>query len=246
MTWDERLPRTASGAPGPGGLRPGTWPCPPPPALPPLCAPAPLGSRLLALWLDAAVFTALSVGLVAVHGQAGEDPRVPLVLILLLFLAYSPLSTHLWGGPPGKLLLGLRVVHLPYGVPLTYGRALARHAVHAGMQATFFLGPLNHLWCVWNRPLRQCLHDLTVDSVVVRKMRVPPEPPPSVLRLRDCDGDVWVRGPLPGLWTLPEYEPGHHDPRCGSGMTWHGLHEEFGPLVPAAVTAGPAGRETRT
>ncbi|MCF0082988.1 RDD family protein [Streptomyces lomondensis] len=90
--------------------------------------------------------------------------------VVLLF-CYSPICTAWWGGTPGKLAFGIRVVRARDGRRLSYGRALGRHMSHAGMQFVPFLNVINNLSCVWDKPLKQCFHDKIAASVVVERER---------------------------------------------------------------------------
>ncbi|MEU8784181.1 RDD family protein [Streptomyces sp. NPDC048637] len=155
-------------------------------------APRILGNqwlRLLALIIDmgltvaALALVSLYIGLATIGGRTDNTPfyAIALVVLALLFL-YSPLLTARYGGTPGKLLCGLSVVRLADGSPLSYGTALARHLAHLGMRLVPVLGLLDPLACLWDRTLRQTLHDKVVGSVVIRRSMRPAAAPSPVTK----------------------------------------------------------------
>ncbi|MEU6798080.1 RDD family protein [Nonomuraea wenchangensis] len=134
-----------------------------------------LGLRLTAAVLDFVALGALFV-LLTTTWPGGDGPSSALenlsVLTLIgMFVAtYSPVTTSRWGGTPGKLICRLRVVVVRDGGRLSYGRALLRHLSHVVMWALPLISLLNVAYCLWDRPLRQCLHDKIANTVVVRRL----------------------------------------------------------------------------
>ncbi|MEU9500449.1 RDD family protein [Streptomyces sp. NPDC048196] len=155
------------------------------------------GRRLLAVVIDVVIAAvALSVlsaaiGLVVALGRPADNSPFYLTLlaaVAMVFL-YSPLLTAGCGGTVGKLICGLTVVRVADGRRLSYGTALARHLAHLGMWAVPVLSQLDALFCLWDRPYRQCLHDKAVGTLVLRtRMPAPSFPPPY---------------PPPGNWPPP-------------------------------------------
>ncbi|WP_078865746.1 RDD family protein [Streptomyces sp. NRRL S-1448] len=143
------------------------------------------GLRLLAVAIDMltmAVILALpSAGIAIFRGLVNISSQAPFGLVLVVALAmsflYSPLMTSLFGGTVGKLTCGVRVVRLTDGRRLSYGQALGRHLAHSVMGMVPVLGHVDALFCLWDRPFRQCLHDKTVGSVVIRSRIRPPQAP---------------------------------------------------------------------
>ncbi|GAA4930611.1 putative RDD family membrane protein YckC [Nonomuraea thailandensis] len=132
-----------------------------------------LGSRLAAALLDFVAMGAFIILLTTTWpgGDGASSPFENLLvwaLIGLFVATYSQVTTSRWGGTPGKLICRLRVVAVRDGGPLGYGRALLRHVSHVVMWTLPVLSLLNVAYCLWDRPLRQCLHDKIVSSVVVR------------------------------------------------------------------------------
>ncbi|GAA4974045.1 putative RDD family membrane protein YckC [Nonomuraea thailandensis] len=132
-----------------------------------------LGLRLTAAIVDLVAVSAFLALLIVIWPTA-DGSWAPVVnlsfwaVIVLILTTYSPATTSRWGGTPGKLLLGLRVTRVRDGRRLSYGRALLRHLSHAVMWLLPFISVVNVALCLWDRPLRQCLHDKIADSVVVR------------------------------------------------------------------------------
>ncbi|MDB1089507.1 RDD family protein [Streptomyces sp. ACA25] len=84
---------------------------------------------------------------------------------LVLGLLYEALPTALWGRSAGKALLGLRVLRVESQEPPPLGAALSRWLVF-GVLGVLAVGLLNVLWCVRDRPWRQCWHDKAAGTFV--------------------------------------------------------------------------------
>ncbi|RDG35021.1 RDD family protein, partial [Streptomyces corynorhini] len=172
----------APGYPAPPGP---TWfvqapPPPPPPGSPPHALLPEPGLRLGARAIDAVI---LILGVLALTGSGGglqyafgmgsaaaEAIGVCFgVTAIIVLLCYEPFMTWRYGGTLGKRICGLRVARLGSGESLTLLRALARYWVTIPMAFVPILSPLNVLWCLWDQPNRQCLHDKVVSSVVVKR-----------------------------------------------------------------------------
>lgn len=142
------------------------------------------GARLGARVIDIAV---LVVGLWAtlfVWAQAtgpddGESPS-PLfvfgvvVAALWWLVGLEAYQLARWSRTVGMRAVGLRVA--PAGrpeEPLTVARALARAACYplgatvVGYATCGVVSLLDQLWLLWDKPLRQCLHDKLAGTVVV-------------------------------------------------------------------------------
>ncbi|MFH8619065.1 RDD family protein [Streptomyces sp. NPDC017979] len=155
--------------------------------------PAPLGRRIAARLIDSVllggVLSAIAVPLVTsavdhVDGkieaakQSGETVTVWLLdgttgvqfgIVLLAFLVlgalYEALPTAKWGHTLGKKLLGLSVVDIESHEPPPFGAALRRWLVYGGL-GLVVLGVVNVLWCLIDRPWRQCWHDKAAHTFV--------------------------------------------------------------------------------
>jgi len=83
----------------------------------------------------------------------------------LLFFLYFCATLSAFGGSPGKLLLGLRVVDAKTGAKLGFGRAIFRELFGKALSTL----PLTLGWgMAFIRDDTRTLHDLTADTVVKR------------------------------------------------------------------------------
>ena len=166
--------------------RPPTAPPPPPSSDPYGTAPAdpllgmpPLanrGRRLLARIVDALI---IGIPVYAITGAAfnnydynntgasyGES-----VIYAVVYLVYQVFMLTRYGQSLGKMLLKVRVGMLADGTKPTNEAALKREATYALAPiipccgSVFWL--VNVLWCTWDKPYRQCLHDKAGRTVVV-------------------------------------------------------------------------------
>ncbi|MFJ8669029.1 RDD family protein [Streptomyces sp. NPDC093600] len=155
--------------------------------------PAGLGKRLVARLVDTVVLGALS-GAVAfpfvvkaldhidakieAAKQSGVTVQVwlldgttslyfgiALAALLVLGLLYEALPTAKWGRTLGKKLCGLQVRDIEAHEPPTFGAALRRWLVYSVL-GLLAVGVLNVLWCLVDRPWRQCWHDKAARTFV--------------------------------------------------------------------------------
>ncbi|MFI1397777.1 RDD family protein [Streptomyces sp. NPDC020681] len=155
--------------------------------------PAGLGKRLVARLIDSVLIGAL-VGAVAVPvlsqarahidekieaaKQSGETVTVWLVdgttaghlgivlgALLVIGALYEALPTAKWGRTLGKKLCGLKVWDIESHEPPSFGAALRRWLVY-GVLGLLAVGVLNVLWCLFDRPWRQCWHDKAARTFV--------------------------------------------------------------------------------
>ncbi|NUK54056.1 RDD family protein, partial [Streptomyces lunaelactis] len=155
--------------------------------------PASLGKRFAARLIDTVVLGAL-VGAVAVPvlsrarahvdekieaaKQSGETVTVWLVdgttaghlgiilgALLVLGVLYEALPTAKWGRTLGKKLCGISVWGIESHEPPSFGAALRRWLVYSVL-GILAIGVLNVLWCLFDRPWRQCWHDKAAHTFV--------------------------------------------------------------------------------
>ncbi|MYT30624.1 MULTISPECIES: RDD family protein [unclassified Streptomyces] len=155
--------------------------------------PAPLGRRLAArlidtaalalvtlaaalpLWptvtdhLDAKVEAAKQSGRqVTVYLVDGTTAPVFLTLLAVVLIGgglYEVLPTLKWGRTLGKKLCGLRVLDIEsHDTPET-AQAVKRWLVY-GVLGLAVVGVVNALWCVFDKPWRQCWHDKAARTFV--------------------------------------------------------------------------------
>jgi len=155
--------------------------------------PAGLGRRLAARLLDTLVLAAVSgaaawpLGTKAIdHVQDKIDAArlsgqtvtvwlldgttsVCLALVLVAFLSfgvlYEVVPTAKWGRTLGKKLCGLQVRDIEGHEPPAFGRALGRWLLYS-VSGLLLVGVVGVLWCLFDRPWRQCWHDKFAHTFV--------------------------------------------------------------------------------
>ncbi|WP_084704329.1 RDD family protein [Phaeacidiphilus oryzae] len=164
--------------PGPGrgyGPGPGSGGEPPIAGMPPLGG---LFRRVVARFVDG-VLMAIVSGIIVVAGgwqhsfdSGGAGSVWVGILTSVLYWVYDALMMMYWRGQTvGKRLMRIRVAMLADGRVPAPGAAWVRAAVYALPSIISCIGELfwlvNVLWCTWDRPFRQCLHDKAAKTVVV-------------------------------------------------------------------------------
>ncbi|MFF3750019.1 RDD family protein [Streptomyces sp. NPDC002018] len=88
-----------------------------------------------------------------------------LVALLILGVLYEAVPTARWGRTLGKKLCGLEVRDIESHEAPGFGAALRRWLVY-GVLGMLVVGVLNVLWCLVDRPWRQCWHDKAARTFV--------------------------------------------------------------------------------
>ncbi|MCX4634641.1 DUF2510 domain-containing protein [Streptomyces sp. RPA4-5] len=155
--------------------------------------PAALGRRFAARLIDTLVLGALTAavavpmwGTVADHldakveaaKQSGRQVTVYLVdgttmpvfatilaVLLIGGALYEALPTLKWGRTLGKKLCGVRVLDIESHDTPTLGAALKRWFLYSVL-GVLVIGVLNVVWCLFDRPWRQCWHDKLARTFV--------------------------------------------------------------------------------
>ena len=94
-----------------------------------------------------------------------------LVVFLLAFVAqyvYDVEMCKRTGQTVGKRIMKLRVTPLDPNLPIDRGVLAKRWLVSGPGGLVPGLSLLNPLWCLWDQPYRQCLHDKFAKTVVVK------------------------------------------------------------------------------
>ncbi|MBL1099614.1 RDD family protein [Streptomyces coffeae] len=142
--------------------------------MPPL---AHLGRRLIARIIDA-LLIGIPVGLVMAAILGGYDPidgsarssTVTIVYVLVYFI-YEGLMLTRYGQTVGKKAMKIRVAMLENGQTPAGQPGWVRAGIYALPEIVpccgFLFWLVNVLWCTWDRPYRQCLHDKGAKTVVV-------------------------------------------------------------------------------
>lgn len=140
--------------------------------MPPLAS---LGRRLLARIIDA-LLVGIPVTLVLWALTGGWDmgdggSYVQQSIVLLVYFVYDALMLSARGQTVGKMAMRVRVGMLDNGAVPQGSPAWTRAAVYSLPQLVpcvgFLFWLLNVLFCTWDRPYRQCLHDKAAKTVVV-------------------------------------------------------------------------------
>ncbi|MDX6350836.1 MAG: hypothetical protein QOF84_5626 [Streptomyces sp.] len=163
--------------PGPGsapGYAPGV-----PPGMPPL---ATHGQRFLARLIDTVplIVAAVIVTIVFYAGNMSSaggfgfgSQLLANLLIYGLYFVYEGVMVSRTGQTLGKMVMKIRVARLADGnAPGNAGWQRAAVYVLPGVLSAICIGAifwlLNVLWCTWDKPYQQCLHDKAAKTVVVQ------------------------------------------------------------------------------
>lgn len=88
-----------------------------------------------------------------------------LVVLLAFGVLYEALPTARWGRTLGKKLFGLEVRDIEGHEPPSFGRALLRWLVYS-VPGLLVIGAVGVLWCLFDKPWRQCWHDKAAHTFV--------------------------------------------------------------------------------
>ncbi|TXS40648.1 RDD family protein [Streptomyces sp. uw30] len=128
----------------------------------------PLGSKALDHVndkIDAAKLSGETVTVWLLDGTTSVYLGVILAVLLLFGVVYEALPTAKWGRTLGKKLLGLEVRDIEGHQPPEFGAALRRWLVYS-VPGLLVIGVVGVLWCVFDRPWRQCWHDKVAHTFV--------------------------------------------------------------------------------
>ncbi|WP_306332409.1 RDD family protein [Streptomyces sp. KL118A] len=88
-----------------------------------------------------------------------------LAVLLLFGVVYEALPTAKWGRTLGKKVCGIEVRDIEEHEAPTFGAALRRWLVYS-VPGVLVIGVVGVLWCVFDRPWRQCWHDKAANTFV--------------------------------------------------------------------------------
>ncbi|MEZ0068415.1 putative RDD family membrane protein YckC [Streptacidiphilus sp. MAP12-20] len=139
--------------------------------MPPLAA---LGKRLLARIIDYLILLIVAVPLSIIaavansHDRQGLSVMAQVVSLFAAFLYEGLMLTRAGGQTVGKKVMKIRVANLADGSAPTEKSGWTRAAVW-DLPAILCCGwqIVDALWCTWDQPYRQCLHDKAAKTVVV-------------------------------------------------------------------------------
>lgn len=115
--------------------------------------------------IDAARLSGERVTVWLVDGTTSVYLGIILGVLFLVSALYEVLPTARWGRTLGKRLFGLDVRDIEGHEPPSFGRSLRRWLVHT-VSGLLGIGVIGVLWCVWDKPWRQCWHDKAAHTFV--------------------------------------------------------------------------------
>ncbi|MFF7972826.1 RDD family protein [Streptomyces sp. NPDC007905] len=131
-------------------------------------AAVPLGARAVdhvQQKIDEAKLSGRTVTVWLLDGTTGTSLGIVLAVLLVFGVLYEVLPTAKWGRTLGKKLCGLEVRDIEGHEPPTFGAALRRWLVYS-VPGLLGIGVVGVLWCVFDRPWRQCWHDKAAHTFV--------------------------------------------------------------------------------
>ncbi|MFJ3229467.1 RDD family protein [Streptomyces sp. NPDC086787] len=131
-------------------------------------AAVPLGVRAadhIQQKVDAAEQSGRTVTVWLLDGTTGAYLGIVLGVLLVAGILYEVLPTAKWGRTLGKRLCGLEVRDIEAHEPPEFGAALRRWLVYV-LPGLLGIGVLGVLWCLFDRPWRQCWHDKAAHTFV--------------------------------------------------------------------------------
>ncbi|MER5749641.1 RDD family protein [Streptomyces sp. NPDC002088] len=131
-------------------------------------AAVPLGTKALDHVnekIDAAKLSGETVTVWLLDGTTSVYLGIVLAVLLVFGVLYEALPTAKWGRTLGKKLLGLEVRDIEGHEPPAFGAALRRWLVYS-VPGLLGIGVVGVLWCLFDRPWRQCWHDKAAHTFV--------------------------------------------------------------------------------
>ncbi|MFJ9814355.1 RDD family protein [Streptomyces sp. NPDC101151] len=131
-------------------------------------AAVPLGGRAVdhvQQKIDEAKLSGRAVTVWLLDGTTGTSLGIVLAVLLLFGVLYEVLPTAKWGRTLGKKLCGVEVRDIEAHEPPTFGAALRRWLVYS-IPGLLGIGIVGVLWCLFDRPWRQCWHDKAAHTFV--------------------------------------------------------------------------------
>ncbi|MGW1530556.1 RDD family protein [Streptomyces aureus] len=136
-------------------------------------AAVPLGTRAvdhINEKIDAAKLSGEKVTVWLLDGTTASCLGAVLAVLLVFGVLYEVLPTVKWGRTAGKKLCGIEVHDIEGHEPPGFGRALLRWLV-LSVPCLLLVGFLGVLWCLFDRPWKQCWHDKAAHTFVAGPAR---------------------------------------------------------------------------
>lgn len=115
--------------------------------------------------IDAAKLSGRTVTVWLLDGTTSVYLGIVVGVLLVFGILYEALPTARWGRTLGKKLFGLDVRDIEAHEPPTFGAALRRWLVYT-LPTLLGIGLLGILWCLFDKPWRQCWHDKAAHTFV--------------------------------------------------------------------------------
>ncbi|MFF2994936.1 RDD family protein [Streptomyces sp. NPDC057950] len=134
-------------------------------------AAVPLGTKAIDhinAKIDAAKRSGQTVTVWLLDGTTAGYLGVCLAVLLLFGVVYDALPTARWGRTLGKMLCGIEVRDIEGHEPPSFGPALRRWLVYS-VPGVLVIGVVGVLWCLFDKPWRQCWHDKAAHTFVAAR-----------------------------------------------------------------------------
>ncbi|MFI6334856.1 RDD family protein [Streptomyces sp. NPDC050535] len=118
--------------------------------------------------VDAAKLSGETVTVWLLDGTTAGYLGIVLAVLLVFGVLYDALPTSRWGRTLGKMLCGIQVCDIEGHEPPSFGSALRRWLVYA-VTGVLGVGVLGVLWCLFDKPWRQCWHDKAAHTFVAAR-----------------------------------------------------------------------------
>ncbi|MGK9459497.1 RDD family protein [Streptomyces sp. G6] len=115
--------------------------------------------------IDEAKLSGETVTVWLLDGTTSTYLGIVLAVLLVFGGLYEALPTAKWGRTLGKKLLGLEVRDIEAHEPPSLGAALRRWLVYS-VPGLLAIGLVGVVWCLFDRPWRQCWHDKAANTFV--------------------------------------------------------------------------------
>ncbi|MGY1582774.1 RDD family protein [Streptomyces sp. MN13] len=115
--------------------------------------------------VDQAKLSGETVTVWLLDGTTSAYLGIVVAVLLVAGVLYEALPTAKWGRTLGKRLLGLEVRDIEAHEPPSFGAALRRWLVYS-VPGLLCVGLVGVLWCLFDKPWRQCWHDKAARTFV--------------------------------------------------------------------------------
>lgn len=115
--------------------------------------------------VDAAKLSGETVTVWLLDGTTSVYLAIVVAVLLVAGTLYEALPTAKWGRTLGKKLFGLEVRDIEAHEPPSFGTAVRRWLVYS-VPGLLGVGLVGVVWCLFDRPWRQCWHDKAAHTFV--------------------------------------------------------------------------------